>query len=96
VSNYQGNCMKTSMAIAVAAMFASGTAFGQSVQPQTSKAPVKVAQQQVAQTGGGMAMGAGEATGVAGTSLSATGIVAVAAGTAVVVGASGSTSTTNH
>jgi len=87
--------MKTSIAIAVAAMFAAGSAFAQNVQPE--KAPVKVAQQQVAQAGGGMAAGAGGATGgVVGTTLSATGIVAVGAGTALVVGASGASSTTNH
>jgi len=81
--------MKTTTAIAVAAMFAAGSAFAQNVQP--TKAPV-----QVAQAGGGMAAGAGEATGAVGTALSATGVVAVAAGTALVLGASGSTSTTNH
>jgi len=81
--------MKTTTAIAVAAMFAAGSAFAQNVQP--TKTPV-----QVAQAGGGMAAGAGGATGVVGTTLSATGVVAVAAGTALVLGASGSTSTTNH
>jgi len=82
--------MKTTIAIAVAAMFAAGSAFAQNVQP--TKAPV-----QVAQAGGGMAAGAGGATGgVVGTTLSATGVVAVAAGTALALGASGSTSTTNH
>jgi len=87
--------MKTSMAIAVAAMFAAGSAFAQNVQPR--KTPVQVAQQQIAQAGGGMAAGAGGATGgVVGTSLSATGVVAVGAGTALVLGASGSSSTTNH
>ena len=51
--------MKASIAIAVATAFTTATAFAQSVKPQANKAPV-----QVAQTGGGMAMGAGEATGV--------------------------------
>ena len=89
--------MKASIAIAVVAAFATSTAFAQSVQPQTNKAPVKVAQQQVAQAGGGMATGAGGATGgVVGTGLSATAVVAIGAGTALVVGASGGTSTTNH
>ena len=84
--------MKCSIAIAIAALFATGTAFAQTVQPTTKKAPV-----QVAQSGGGAAIGAGGATGgVAGTGLSATGVVAVAAGVAVVVAGSGSTSTTNH
>jgi len=80
--------MKTTTAIAVAAMFAAGSAFAQNVQP--TKAPVQVAQ------AGGMAAGAGGATGAVGTALSATGVVAVAAGTALVLGASGSNSTTNH
>ena len=89
--------MKTSIAIAVAAFFAAGSAFAQSAQPQNTKAPVKVAPQQIAQAGGGMATGAGGATGgVVGTGLSATAVVAIGAGTALVVGASGSTSTTSH
>ena len=89
--------MKSTLVIAVAALFATGTAFAQNGQTKSSKAPVKVAQQQVAQAGGGMAAGAGGATGgVVGTTLSATGIVAVGAATALVVGASGSTSTTSH
>lgn len=89
--------MKASIAIAVVAALATGTAFAQSVQPQNNKAPVQVAQQQVAQAGGGMATGAGGATGgVVGTGLSATAVVAIGAGTALVVGASGSTSTTSH
>ena len=55
--------MKASIAIAVAALFAAGSAFAQSAQPQNTKAPAKVAPQQIAQAGGGMATGAGGATG---------------------------------
>lgn len=89
--------MKSTLVIAVAALFATGTAFAQNVQTQSKKAPVQVAQQQVAQANGGMAAGAGGATGgTVGTGLSATAVVAIGAGTALVVGASGSTSTTNH
>lgn len=89
--------MKSSIAIAVAALFVTGTAFAQNV--ETKKAPTQVAQSQAVQVAqaGGAAMGAGAATGgVAGTTLSASAIVAIGAGTAVVVGASGSNSTTNH
>ncbi|HUJ87515.1 MAG TPA: hypothetical protein VLX30_11755 [Burkholderiales bacterium] len=91
--------MKASIAIVVASAFATSTAFAQSVQPQTNKAPAQVApqQMQVAQVpGGGMATGAGTATGAVGTTLSATAIVAVGAGAALVVGASGSNTTTTH
>ncbi|MGH8739072.1 MAG: hypothetical protein ACREVC_17095 [Burkholderiales bacterium] len=88
--------MKTSIAIAVAALFAAGTAFAQGAQPQNNKAPVKAAPQQVAQASGGMSAGASGATGVAGTTLSSTAIVAITAGAALVVGASGSNTTTTH
>ena len=89
--------MKASIAIAVAALFAAGSAFAQSAQPQNTKAPAKGAPQQIAQAGGGMATGAGGATGgVGGTSLSAPAVVAIGAGTALVGGASGGTSATNH
>jgi len=90
--------MKSIIAIAFAALFVTGTAFAQDV--HTKKGPIQTAQSlpvQVARAGaGGAAMGAGEATGVAGTGLSASGIVAVGAGVSVVVAASGSNSTTNH
>jgi hypothetical protein len=89
--------MKAKIAIAVAAAFATSVAFAEGAQPETTKAPVKAASQQVAQaTGGGMATGAGEATGAVGTGLSATAIVAIGAGTALVIGASGTSSTTSH
>jgi len=82
--------MRICIAVAIAALFATGSAFAQNDQQQPKKAPTQVAQA----SGGGMATGAGEATGVAGTGLSAGGVVAVAAGAAVVVAASGSNNST--
>ncbi len=87
--------MKTTIAFAVAALFASGTALAQNDQPQQPKnAPINVAQAPA----GGMAMGAGGAAGgVAGTALSGTAIVGIGAGVSLVgAAAGGNSSTTNH
>jgi hypothetical protein len=86
--------MKASIVVAVAVLFATGSALAQNVQPQQAKkATIRVAQAPA----GGMAAGAGEAAGVAGTTLSGGAFVAIGAGVSLVGAASGgNNSTTNH
>ena len=82
--------MKSTTAVAIAALFATGTAFAQNDQPQAQKAPT-----QVAQAGGGASTGAGAATGAAG-GLSTGTLIAIGAGAAVVVAATRNNETTTH
>ena len=78
--------MKSRIAFAIAALLASGSAFAQDAQPTGKKGPAQVAQAGA----GGASNGAGEATGAASAGLSAGAIVAIGAGVALVVAASGS------